>query len=92
MSYRDTFTLFGDAEPEDSWHPLDPVAEQLTNLVRRTELLTRQRVRTGATDPHDVLAALADLVLRARRKRLYGRDLVRADQLDEDIVYVRSRL
>jgi len=30
---------FGDSEPEDSWHPDDPVPEQLENLRRRLVLL-----------------------------------------------------
>lgn len=32
-------TDFGDSEPEDSWHPDDPVPEQLDNLRRRLQLL-----------------------------------------------------
>ena len=30
---------FGDAEPEDGWHPDDPVPELLDNLIRRVILL-----------------------------------------------------
>jgi len=30
---------FGDSEPEDSWHPDDPVPELLDNLRRRFLLL-----------------------------------------------------
>jgi hypothetical protein len=32
-------TEFGDSEPEDSWHPDDPVPELLDNLRRRLLLL-----------------------------------------------------
>jgi hypothetical protein len=32
-------TDFGDSEPEDSWHPDDPVPELLGNIVRRIVLL-----------------------------------------------------
>jgi len=30
---------FGDSEPEDSWHPDDPVPELLDNIRRRVLLL-----------------------------------------------------
>jgi len=85
-------TEFGDDEPEDAWHPDDAIPIQLDNLVRRAELLTRKRVRLHGDEPRQVLDALADLVLKARRKRLLGRELVRADQLDEDIDFVRRRV
>jgi len=91
MTHDETFLLFGDTEPEDAWHPDDTVAEQLQNLVRRTELLTGRRLRlTG--EPIDILDALRDTVRRARRKRLIGREVVRADQLDEDIAHVFTRV
>jgi hypothetical protein len=32
-------TDFGDSEPEDSWHPDDPVPDLLDNLRRRILLL-----------------------------------------------------
>lgn len=82
---------FGDAEPEDSWDIDDSVAEQIQNLVRRAELLTGRRLRL-AGEPIDILDALRETVRRVRRKRLYGRALVRADQLDEDITFVLGRL
>ena len=31
--------VFGDAEPEDAWHPDDPVPELVANLARRVALL-----------------------------------------------------
>lgn len=83
---------FGDIEPEDSWHPEDPVAEQLTNLVRRAELLEGRSLRAAYSDPHDTLDVLAVIVAAARRRRLTGRELLRADQLDEDIAFIRRRL
>ena len=83
----DTF----DAEPEDSWDATDSVAEQIQNLVRRAERLTGRRLRMMG-EPIDVLDTLRETVRRARRKRLYGRELVRADQLDEDITFVVGRI
>jgi hypothetical protein len=32
-------TDFGDSEPEDSWHPDDPVDQLVDNLRRRIQLL-----------------------------------------------------
>ena len=85
-----TITTF-DAEPEDSWDATDALGFQLQNLIRRTELLTGRRWRLSG-DPPVILDAITDAVRKARRKRLYGRQLVRADQIDEDVVFVRSRL
>jgi hypothetical protein len=31
--------MFGDDEPEDAWHPDDPVPELVRNLARRVVLL-----------------------------------------------------
>lgn len=86
-----TAITFGDDEPEDAWHPNDPVIEQLRNLVRRAELLEGRHLRFSG-DPDDVLEALGDLVAKARRRRLNGREIVRVNQLDEDISYVAGRL
>jgi hypothetical protein len=36
-------TGFGDAEPEDSWHPDDPVPVLVRNLVRRLDEITAHR-------------------------------------------------
>jgi len=82
---------FGDSEPEDAWDAGDTVPEQVRNLIRRVELLVRYPVRVGG-DARETLAALRRLVRRARRRRLYGRELLRADQIDEDIEFVESRL
>lgn len=91
MTHDESFTLFGDAEPEDSWDRGDSVVEQIHNLVRRAELLTGRQLRL-AGEPIDILDALRDIVRRARRRRLFGRVLVRADQLDDDITFVLGRI
>jgi len=83
---------FGDDEPEDAWHPDDAVPIQVDNVLRRVELLLRRKHRlTGDTVPEQ-LEQLTSLVRKARRRRLLGRELLRADQADEDIDYIRSRL
>lgn len=43
-------TDFGDSEPEDGWHPDDPPAILLENLVRRLVLL-RASLGLIANDP-----------------------------------------
>jgi len=35
--------VFGDSEPEDSWHPDDPLADLVANLIRRRERDARVR-------------------------------------------------
>lgn len=82
---------FGDSEPEDAWDPGDPTPVLLDNLVRRALLLTHERVEQG-DDPAQVLDRLADLVARARQRRLEGRELIRARDLDDDITFLRGRL
>lgn len=84
--------VFGDTEPEDAWDAGDTIPEQVDNLIRRLELLLRRRVRLAGDTVEDQLAQIARLVRSARRRRLIGREIVRADQLDEDIAYIRSRL
>jgi len=51
---------FGDSEPEDAWHPDDPIPEQLDNIRRRIILLVaaardgrwedREEIRTRDID------------------------------------------
>jgi len=36
-------TVFGDAEPEDSWHPDDPLPDLIENLIRRRTRDERDR-------------------------------------------------
>ena len=84
--------VFGDDEPEDAWDADDSIPEQIANLVRRVELLIHGRVRLTGDSVGDQLDQLAALVRKARRKRLLGREKLRADQVDEDVVFIRSRL
>jgi hypothetical protein len=83
---------FGDDEPEDAWDADDTIPEQIANLTRRFELLIHGRVRLTGDSVEDQLDQLAALVRKARRKRLLGRERLRATQVDEDLAYVRSRL
>lgn len=81
---------FGDTEPEDAWHPDDPIPMQLDNLLRRTNLLG------SLPELHDrdlLIEALEQRVtqIEQRRGMLDGRDLIRLEQLVEDLALVRSR-
>jgi hypothetical protein len=75
-----------DAEPEDSWDPDDDPREQIANLVRRALLLRRLIAF------HTLLDALKDIVELAREEGLEGRDALRADDLEADIIIVRGHL
>lgn len=81
-----SFDGFGDDEPEDAWDVDDSIDEQLANLVRRARLLIATYSALA------VLDALADVVRVARDDGVTGRDRLRADQLADDIAYVRDRL
>jgi len=82
---------FGDSEPEDAWDAGDSVDELVANLIRRAVLLDDHTLIPRG-NPVVTLRALADLVRRARQRRLTERELVRADQLDEDITFLQDRV
>ena len=84
-------TMFDDYEPEDAWHPDDPPLEQVRNLRRRLALLFSNDA-ADTFDLEDELDVLTAAVSIARRRRLTDRDLLRADDLDVDIAYVRTRI
>ena len=58
---------FGDADPEDAWHPDDPVTDLITNLIRRRARDRQDReladVRRAMFDEdlRHVLSRVADL-------------------------------
>jgi thiamine kinase-like enzyme len=81
---------FADFEPEDAWDIDDTVPAQLNNLRDRVLLLHLfQREQPPVNTLDDIAAA----VQQARdRGDLSPRSRLRADQLDEDIAYLRGRL
>jgi hypothetical protein len=80
-------TAFGDDEPEDAWDPGDPTDELVACLIRRARLLEPD-VEVPTANLADALRSLGESVARARRRYLTGRDLIRADQLDDDIAFL----
>jgi hypothetical protein len=82
-----------DAEPEDSWDRGDTIDEQLANLRRRAALLLIAAARhSDDGDRARAIEVLSLIVRLARLRNVVGRDLVRADQLDEDLWFVLGRL
>lgn len=81
---------FGDTEPEDAWHPDDPVPIQVFNLLRRIDLLDR---REDGTFAGVLLLVLEGLIAdyQNRRAGMSPRDQLRVDQLVEDFTLVRER-
>lgn len=84
--------MFGDDEPEDAWDPADAVSDLLDNLRLRVQLLEA----TIALD-FAFVAELDSLEERLTAWRLLravpsARDALRAEQLADDIAFVRSRL
>lgn len=81
---------FGDYEPENAWDADDTAEAMATNLIRRLDLLDRARGR----DPlDDVISEIESRVARYRRIReqLNERDMLRLDQLLEDLPTLRER-
>lgn len=83
-----------DIEPEDAWDPGDRVEELVDNLIRRAELLTGSRTIIPISDGlAATLEELAHVVQLERARRvLSDRDVLRADQIDEDIEFLRGRI
>jgi hypothetical protein len=81
-------TDFADWEPEDSWDAEDDPQVQLDNLRARARLLYLSRT----VPPLDTLDQIAAAVTGAFARPLTAREVLRAEQLDEDIEYLRTRL
>ena len=82
---------FGDTEPEDAWHPEDPILVLADNLIRRLDILD------GHDQPEGRYRELLQLIeqrLRPwldRRGTLSDREETRVAQLAEDLEFLRER-
>lgn len=81
---------FGDYEPEDAWDAGDDAKAMATNLIRRLDLLDRERGR----EPLD--EAIGEIEMRVAayrriREQLTERQQLRLDQLIEDLPTLRER-
>lgn len=70
----DGVTMMFDFEPEDAWHPDDPVDVLARNLARRLELLAAVLAARGGRPDRRALVRITQLVvdiahLRARLER-----------------------
>ena len=82
-----------DWEPEDTWDIEDSVCAQIDNLLKRLDLLDGQRDPAGRWR-----GMIVDLEHRVRpwveqrdTGRLNEREVLRVDQLVEDLEFVRDR-
>lgn len=83
---------YGDYEPEDAWHPDDPVRDLARNLARRIVLVDGLAEPTGVS-ARSLLGAVQHRYEAARRRRdLTDRQRLRLEQLGADIAHARSRL
>jgi hypothetical protein len=80
-----------DFEPEDAWHPDDPVRELAHNLGRRIALVDGLPEPRG-TSARGVLGAVEHRYRLAVRRRQTPRDLLRLEQIAVDLEYARSQL
>jgi hypothetical protein len=85
-------STYGDYEPEDAWDPGDAVSILVDNLRARIMLLEA----TVSAD-FGFVAELDAIEMRLQAWRLMRelpspRDGLRADQLADDLAFVRSRL
>jgi len=81
---------FGDYEPEDAWDVDDDPDDMARNLARRLDLLDTS---TQSRSIEDVIGELEHRLVPYRRLRdsLRVRDLLRLDQLVEDMEVLRER-
>jgi hypothetical protein len=83
-------TTFGDFEPEDSWHPEDPIPILIDNLFRRLALLERD---DELVDRRVLLDVIEHRAARQRLRRdLSVADLVRLQDLADDLELIRAML
>ena len=84
-------------EPEDAWHPLDDLAENIHNLCLRCALLDQgPRLPEGDDDDNTPAGMVDELVRRVEAKlaqrNLSARDQHRANQILDDVEVVRAKI
>jgi hypothetical protein len=84
-------TIFGDEEPEDAWDVSDPPPDQVRNIRLRLALLIAAEDSNG-DELLGELAVLRAVLERIRVRRRTAREILRAEQLDEDLVFIVERL
>ena len=83
---------FGDDEPEDGWDADDTIDAQLANLRLRMQLLEASISSDFARVAE--LDALTERLIawRLLRATVTPREALRADDLEADLAFVRSRI
>lgn len=74
LSRAERVSDFGDSEPEDSWHPDDPLPVLVDNIRRRVILLVAAAVIGRWTDREVLRSTHIDEDLRFIAERLGGDD------------------
>ena len=82
-------TDFGDYEPEDAWHPDDPIPLLLDNLLRRLDLLDG---RADLARRGELIEELAERLDALAGRARTDRDEVRYQQLVADLMWLRNRV
>lgn len=87
-------TVFGDAEPENAWHPDDPVPELVDNVARRLAELGEPLTGRDYGDPAQYVAELYERVgrLQRDRSRMTDVDRVRLDLAVDDLDWLTDRI
>jgi hypothetical protein len=81
-----------DAEPEDSWHPLDHVDELLDNLRRRLAALGERFEWRAQASREERLGEIGARLARVRARHLEGRDAERVRLIEGDVDLIARRL
>lgn len=89
-------TVYGDSEPEDAWHPDDPLEVLIDNLCRRCTLLGEPRRLPADATPGELLDEIAERLAafrtRAGRDYITDRDRYRAELIAQDLEHLRGRV
>jgi hypothetical protein len=80
-----------DFEPEDAWHPDDPVRELARNLARRIALVDGLTEPRG-TSARALLGAVTHRYNLAIHREHDERTALRLEQIAVDLEYARSQL
>lgn len=87
-------TGFGDDEPEDAWHPDDPIEELLDNLDRRCTILGERKELREHLTPVEWLEEIEARLerIRVRRHELSAEEWVRAGMIEDDVEFLWTRM
>lgn len=88
----DVETARFDAEPEDSWHPLDSVDDLLEDIRRRLQRLGAYLDQLPNEQREALMARILDTVAYLRQHELSEDERRHLELIDPDLSYIAGRI